>query len=350
MTPPGFMQKPFLNSPFRNRKPMHIETVNTILYCENWKETVAFYREIIGLKENASTDWMVEFLITPQSCLSVADAKRTTILPNLGKGITLTFKVVNLHETWRLLKKRNMHVDPIRDCKMGGEAFFLRDPEGNRLEFWADSPWSDPKMVARLSSTPPNSVLMRFAEKELQRKTGNRLLDIGCGAGCNAVPLARAGWKVLGIDLSQPMLAAAQRRAGDGGLTEQLKLKTAPMDRLPVEDEGFDFIVAHGVWNLARSATEFRTAVHEAARAAKPGALLFIYTFSRSTLPPEAVPIVGESFIFTGPSGKPACFLTEEQLIKELAEAGFAQETPITEYDAIPDGKPAILEGIFRRQ
>ncbi|MDZ8118247.1 methyltransferase domain-containing protein [Pontiella agarivorans] len=329
---------------------MKLEAANTILYCKHWPETVAFYRHQIGLQEKGSTDWMVEFFLTPTACLSVADASRTSILPNLGKGITLTFKVFDLHAVWQQLKDRNIAVDPIRNCTMGGEAFFLRDPEGNRLEFWADSPWSDPEMVARLSSTPPNSVLMRFAEKELQCKTGNRLLDIGCGAGCNAVPLAKAGWTVLGLDFSESMLAAARRRADDGGLTEQLQLEPAPMDRLPVEDEGFDFIVAHGVWNLARSAAEFRTAVREAARSAKSGAPLFIYTFSRSTLPPEAEPIKGEPFIFTGLSGKPACFLTEEQLIRELAEAGFVQETPVTEYGATPGGKPAILEGIFRRQ
>ncbi|WP_372795929.1 class I SAM-dependent methyltransferase [Pontiella sp.] len=210
-------------------------------------------------------------------------------------------------------------------------------------------PWNSPDIVARLSATPPNAVLMRFAAGERETGTGNRLLDIGCGAGCNAVPLAKAGWEVLGLDLSQPMLEAAQRRVDEGRLAEQVIFKTAPMDRLPVEDQSFDFIVAHGIWNLARSAEEFRTAVREAARAAKPGAPLFVYTFSRSTLPPEAAPVEGEAFVFTGFSGRPQCFLTEEQLIDELADAGFCQETSITEYERIPGGKPAILEGIFRR-
>ena len=30
-------------------------------------------------------------------------------------------------------------VEPLRDSRLGGQAFFLRDPEGNRLEFWSES-------------------------------------------------------------------------------------------------------------------------------------------------------------------------------------------------------------------
>ena len=209
--------------------------------------------------------------------------------------------------------------------------------------------WSDPELVARLANSPPNEELMKFAATE----AGGQLLDIGCGAGCNAVPLAQAGWNVLGLDLSDAMLEAAGKRAIEGDLTERLSFKHSSMDQLPVEDEAFDFIVAHGIWNLAGSANELRKAVREAARAARPGAPLFVYTFSRNTLPQETAPVSGESFVFTEFSGRPHCFLTEEQLIEEMASAGFQQEPGIVikEYPQI-DGsrKPAILEGIFRKQ
>lgn len=207
-------------------------------------------------------------------------------------------------------------------------------------------------MVARFSTSPPNPVLMQFAASELQRGTGNRLLDIGCGAGCNAVPLARMGWKVLGVDLSQPMLKAAANRAREANLTQTLRVEAAPMDRLATEDQGYDFIVAHGIWNLAGSAVEFRAALREAARVARPGAALFIYTFSRNTLSATAEAVPGEPFVFTDFSGNPQCFLTRQQLIHELRAAGFEQdpEHPITEYDQPESGaKPAIYEGIFRR-
>lgn len=207
-------------------------------------------------------------------------------------------------------------------------------------------------MVARFSTSPPNAILMRFAKEEQLRGSGRRLLDIGCGAGSNAVPLARIGWEVLGLDLSEPMLAAANRRAREEQLTETLCFKPAAMEQLPVEDQSIDFIVAHGIWNLARSAAEFRAALREATRVARPGAALFIYTFSRSTLPPETKPVAGEPFVFTEFSGRPQCFLTEQQLIDELAAAGFEPEPnhPITEYPQQETSpKPAIYEAIFRQ-
>jgi len=208
-------------------------------------------------------------------------------------------------------------------------------------------------MVSRLSQTPPNSELMQFASMEMQQRTGSRLLDIGCGAGCNAIPLARMGWEVLGLDLSEPMLEAAAQRATDEALTDRLLLQCASMEKLPVEDQSFDFIVAHGIWNLACSSLELRKALLEAARAARPGTALFVFTFSRSTLPPETKPVSGESFVFTEFMGTPQCFLTEAQLIEELKAVGFVQEPgiPIKEYKR-PSGsnRPSILEGIFRRK
>ena len=212
-------------------------------------------------------------------------------------------------------------------------------------------------MVARFSKSPPNARLMEFAAGELHRGKGNRLLDIGCGAGCNAVPLARQGWDVLGTDLSQPMLEAAVARAQEEQLTEHLKFKHAPMEQLPVPDQSCDFIVAHGIWNLARSSSEFRQALREAARVARPGAALFVFTFSKNTIPPEADTVPGEPFVFTQFSGSPQCFLTQGQLIDELAAAGFAQEPGISinEYNRPSnDWKqtrniPVIYEGIFRR-
>lgn len=36
-----------------------------------------------------------------------------------------------------------MKVKPLRDNRLGGQAFFLRDPEGNRLEFWFESGVND---------------------------------------------------------------------------------------------------------------------------------------------------------------------------------------------------------------
>jgi SAM-dependent methyltransferase len=198
-----------------------------------------------------------------------------------------------------------------------------------------------------------------FAEAELRRVGGRaRLLDIGCGAGRNAIPLARLGWSVLGVDLSRPMIAAAASRRMVHPLEfGRLDLVMAPMDRLPVQTGCIDAAVAHGIWNLARSGTEFRGAVREAARVLRPGGGLFVFTFSRHTLPPDTQVVLGESFVFSQFSGEPQCFLTEPQLLAELRAGGFVpdRDVPLRELNRrcsgtlSTTGTPVIYEAVFRR-
>ena len=176
------------------------------------------------------------------------------------------------------------------------------------------SPWDTPEVVAGFTRTPPNADLLRFGGIERQRVgSGAVALDLGCGAGRNAVPLAKRGWRVLGIDSSMAMLQTALDAAHELGADQRLQLNVPQMDRLQLRYGSCDLLVAHGIWNLARSAAEFRRAVREAARAAKPGAGLFVFTFSRSTLPDEATPVSDETFVFTQFSGQPQCFLTVAQ-------------------------------------
>jgi hypothetical protein len=128
------------------------------------------------------------------------------------------------------------------------------------------------------------------------------------------------------------------------------------MDAIPVATNSADLVVAHGIWNLARSSREFRNAVAEAARVSRPGAGLFVFTFSRHTLPDDASPVAGESFVFTQFSGQPQCFLTRDELIGELGAAGFVLDPaiPLAEYNLRPGralcggGPPVIYEAAFR--
>ena len=218
------------------------------------------------------------------------------------------------------------------------------------------SSWSSPETVAGFAQSPPNPRLIALADSAIDSERPGRVLDIGCGAGRNAVPLAARGWDVVGTDLSRSMLRAAADRAVQESVTSRVGLVEAAMDALPVPDRTFDFIVAHGIWNLARSGEEFRTAVGEAARAAAPGALLFVFTFSRHTIPEAAAPVSGETFVFTEFSGQPQCFLTEAQLVAELDRVGFSvlPDWPIRELNRrergslVAGGAPVIFEGGFR--
>jgi SAM-dependent methyltransferase len=215
--------------------------------------------------------------------------------------------------------------------------------------------WSEAGTVAGFAESPPNQTLMRFAADELAAgKT--RVLDIGCGAGRNAVPLAQQGWSVTGVDLSWPMLHAAAERVQHAAVSGKVRVVLAPMEQLPIQSNSADLVVAHGIWNLAKTTAQFRLAVREAARIARPGAALFVFTFSRTTLPPGISPLAGEEFVFTQFSGMPQCFLTADQLIAELRGAGFVEDSsvPLREHNRRPDnairigGPPVIHEGTFR--
>jgi SAM-dependent methyltransferase len=219
----------------------------------------------------------------------------------------------------------------------------------------AGSSWSEAGTVAGFARSSPNQTLMRFAADE-GIAGGRQAVDIGCGAGRNALPLASLGWDVVGLDLSWPMIAAAGRRVHEERPPGRVVLALAPMEALPVRDRSADLIVAHGIWNLARSSTQFRASVREAARIARPGAALFVFTFSRTTLPPDVQPVPGEPFVFTEFSGAPQCFLTGPQLIAELADVGFVPDAavPLTEHNRPrpgtirTGGPPVIYEAAFR--
>ena len=219
-----------------------------------------------------------------------------------------------------------------------------------------DSPWSQPGTVEGFVRSPPNDTLLQAAAREW--RTPARLLDIGCGAARNALPLAEAGWEVAGTDFSLPMLTAAAERVANAGLAHRVHLLRAAMEWLPFAPATFDFIVAHGIWNLARSGDEFRQAVREAAQVARPGCALFVFTFSRNTLADAVEALPGESFVFTQFSGQPQCFLTERQLVAELAAHGFEPDAslPLREHNRPPAGAlrtgsgPVIYEGLFRRR
>jgi len=197
---------------------------------------------------------------------------------------------------------------------------------------------------------------MRFAGTEAARTPGGFALDLGCGAGRNAVPLAASGWDVLGLDLSWPMLEAASSCGAEEGLRDRLGWALAPMDRIPVADRSVDLIIAHGIWNLAPSVEIFRRAVDEASRVARSGAGLFVFTFSRNTFPADTPAVEGQPFVYTQFSGAPQCFLSSSQLVEEMARGGFIPDpaVPITEYNRRPDnaasvaGPPVIYEAAFR--
>src|SRR6476659_4937569 len=97
----------------------------------------------------------------------------------------------------------------------------------------AGTPWSSPSNVEGFSRSEPNAVLMNYAAQVIEGHAHPLAVDIGCGAGRNAVPLARSGWNVVGTDMSRPMLEAACLRSRNATLRGRVLALLAPMDALP---------------------------------------------------------------------------------------------------------------------
>jgi SAM-dependent methyltransferase len=82
---------------------------------------------------------------------------------------------------------------------------------------------------------------MEFLER-LDVAAGTRMLDVGCGAGQIAIPAARAGARVTGIDIASTLVAQARARAASEGVHAHFDEGDAEM--LPYDDASFDLVVS----------------------------------------------------------------------------------------------------------
>lgn len=102
---------------------------------------------------------------------------------------------------------------------------------------------------------------------------GERVLDIGSGAGLDSLVTARLvgpTGSVVGVDMTEEMVDKARRGATKAGLAN-VEFLVAPAEKLPFEDEGFDLIITNGVINLA---PEKEPLLKEAYRVLRPGGRL----------------------------------------------------------------------------
>jgi len=113
------------------------KTINTILYCQKWAETVAFYQHSLALPVLFASDWFVEFELGATARLSVADERGARIKSSRGAGLTLTLQVENADATWADLHARGLELESLRDHAWGARVFYFYDPEGHRLEIWS---------------------------------------------------------------------------------------------------------------------------------------------------------------------------------------------------------------------
>lgn len=101
---------------------------------------------------------------------------------------------------------------------------------------------------------------------------GASALDLGTGPGIVALELARRGADVVGLDIAQPQLDAAKRRAVELGLEARTRFELHPAEQTALEDASVDFITAGQCWPWFDNAR----ALAEAARVLKPGGHLVV--------------------------------------------------------------------------
>ena len=112
----------------------------------------------------------------------------------------------------------------------------------------------------------------RSAEEFISRlniASGSRVLDVACGTGNTAIPLARCGAHVTGVDIATNLLQQARERAATEGL--DITFDEGDAERLPYPDAMFDAVVT---MFGAMFAPHHELVTAEFARVLKPGGLL----------------------------------------------------------------------------
>src|SRR5678815_3022500 len=75
-------------------------------------------------------------------------------------------------------------------------------------------------------------------------RKGLKVLDLGCGDGTTAIPAAKRGADVLGVDIAANLVAAGNRRAQELGLANCKFQEGDASDMHGVQDRSFDLLVS----------------------------------------------------------------------------------------------------------
>jgi ubiquinone/menaquinone biosynthesis C-methylase UbiE len=110
---------------------------------------------------------------------------------------------------------------------------------------------------------------------------GADVLDCPCGYGRHSIPLARAGFRVVGADRSPVLLEEARRRAGEG---EWPRWVQADHRELPFEGASFDAVLNLFSSLGYRGEEGDRLTLSQFRRVLRPGGVLVVETLHRDRL------------------------------------------------------------------
>jgi ubiquinone/menaquinone biosynthesis C-methylase UbiE len=107
-------------------------------------------------------------------------------------------------------------------------------------------------LKSRLKATWEAGDYARFAQEieigaaeflsRLSIPVGTKVLDIGCGAGKTAIPMAQAGAIVTGVDIASNLVHAARLRAAEVGV--EVRFDEGDAEQLPYPSQSFDLVVS----------------------------------------------------------------------------------------------------------
>jgi SAM-dependent methyltransferase len=154
---------------------------------------------------------------------------------------------------------------------------FSERPEG--IEVHYDRAYSRPATGDPAEDGFASAPSEFVAEAVKGRKAGSAL-DVGMGQGRNAVYLARQGWDVTGVDLSQVGLEAARANAEKAGVS--IRTEKAAYDKFDFGIEKWDLIVIVFAW----APVEDPSFVVKLGRSLRPGGLVLFEHFIKDATHP----------------------------------------------------------------
>ena len=186
----------------------------------------------------------------------------------------------------------------------------------------------------------------------LNVSAGLRVLDLGCGDGTTALPLARKGAEVTGIDIARNLVAAGNKRAKQAGLT-RLKFLEGDACRLEgVADDSFD--ISLSIFGAMFAPKPFEVA-KELVRVTKPGGRIVMGNWIPGD-PTFVSQLLRISSAFTPPPPEgfvsPMTWGVEAHIIERFTQAGIPNDNismrKDTFYFTSSDQSPARFIELFR--
>ncbi len=155
---------------------------------------------------------------------------------------------------------------------------------------------------------------------------GLRMLDIGCGGGLVAEPMARLGADVTAVDASEANIKTAMTHAAEAGLDIDYRAGTAE-GLLDAGTDPFDIVLNMEVVEHVADPAQFLT---DTAALVKPGGFTIVATLNR-TPKAFALAIVGAEYVLRWlPPGTHefAKFLTPDEIIRPIKAGGLTPDEP----------------------